>query len=583
MIINGSTRGTSWADIEELCQHLLNVESNEEVEVNGVRHCLNHSLQGSLKEMRFLSLGSRSKKSVYHSSISAPRDEAERLSDKQWLDAVDVLENEMGFQGHQRAIVFHKKNGRKHAHVIWGMVNPSTLKAASTSWNYVKHERAARKIEQRFNLKKVQGVHVQSDGKSRPRSTFDFQDVQSSERTGQDLKANIQMIAQAWEQSQNGQSFKDCLATHNLTLSQGQRGFIVVDGGGNCHSIARRLKLKKRDVEHKLSDISLNDLPTVEEVKSNLEKFRQLNSKHSGERKMRIEKQVKKVALLKKAYPNISIEQPEELNMVDTSQKGLARIQLKDKTWVIDKGGKIHVFGKWTEENCRLSRALAEAKDCEIETHEDFSKMSGKPAGKPVSLEECLMWWKEQGATALSATNKGVWVSWNGVFFLDQGNSVTIFEPITEEAIKKMVETAKARWGDRVQITGSEEFKQMYWAEAQRQGIKVVNYEPPEKFRLEQELRLNQDIRIFLTELSRTGSFEKAKLRKIIPKKVEKKIKKLHMCNSNPLGEIEYILGSARKSKKYDFISYLEGAIIAYDINKKEKICNLDNNNILTM
>ncbi|GGF76791.1 hypothetical protein GCM10011332_33460 [Terasakiella brassicae] len=279
MIINGSTRGSSWADIEELCAHLLNASTNEKVEVYGFRHCLNESLTENLKEMRLLSLGSRSRKSVYHASISAPKNEAETLSESDWLTAVKVLEKELGFQHHQRAIVFHTKQGRKHAHIVWGLINPATLKAAPTSWNYVKHEKAARKIEKMLNLSKVEGVFTRKKDSPRPRSAYTYQDVQASDRTGQDVKQIIASISEAWKSSKGGKTFKVKLADHNLTLARGKRGFILIDGGGNCHSIARRLKVKKCDVDQKLKDLSLLNLPSVEDVQGNLERYKDINTK----------------------------------------------------------------------------------------------------------------------------------------------------------------------------------------------------------------------------------------------------------------------------------------------------------------
>ncbi|GGF76778.1 hypothetical protein GCM10011332_33430 [Terasakiella brassicae] len=292
---------------------------------------------------------------------------------------------------------------------------------------------------------------------------------------------------------------------------------------------------------------------------------------------MRLRKQETKMDLLKQTYPDISDDIADKLHMVKISKKGLARIQLKDKSWIIDKGGKIHVFGPWSEDNHIVARVLADSKDCEIEVHETSCQIAHSPAGTEKSLQERLNWWKDNGAETLTATENGIWISWHGTYFFDQGNSLSIYEPITDEAIKVMVETAKERWCGRVEIFGDEDFKQRYWAEAERQGVKVVNYEPPEKFKLEQELGLNQDIRLFLIELSKTGSFAKARDRKTLPPDIEKSIEVLHSCKSNPLGDLEIVFDNTIKAKKFDYISFINKEILKInDVNKQHIINNLN-------
>jgi hypothetical protein len=54
--------------------------------------------------------------------------------------------------GHQKAVVIHKKKGREHCHIVWNKVHPESLKTASLSWNYKKHEEVSRRLEERWNL-----------------------------------------------------------------------------------------------------------------------------------------------------------------------------------------------------------------------------------------------------------------------------------------------------------------------------------------------------------------------------------------------------------------------------------------------
>jgi hypothetical protein len=37
--------------------------------------------------------------------------------------AIDMAEQRLGLDGHPRAIVFHEKEGRRHAHAVWSRID----------------------------------------------------------------------------------------------------------------------------------------------------------------------------------------------------------------------------------------------------------------------------------------------------------------------------------------------------------------------------------------------------------------------------------------------------------------------------
>lgn len=113
MVIKGSSRGQTKSNTRELANHLMSSE-NEEVRVLQLDGVATDNLHDSLEEMRLLSLGSRTRKCLYHSSINITSDESKRMTDDRWLEAVQELETELGLSGHQKAIVIHNKKGREH-------------------------------------------------------------------------------------------------------------------------------------------------------------------------------------------------------------------------------------------------------------------------------------------------------------------------------------------------------------------------------------------------------------------------------------------------------------------------------------
>lgn len=267
MVIKGSSRGQSAGDIRRLAAHLLATENEitKVVEINGTAAT---DLPGAMAEMRAVSLGTRTRKSVYHASINVDRSEADGMTRDRWLEAVNELERRLGLVGHPRAVVQHRKHDRDHLHVVWGRINPLTMKTASDSNNYQKHEQAARALEVRFDHRPVVGAHTRSPDTARPVARATHADWQAAERTGiavDDVAARIQA---AWSESDSGMAFAAALRSRGLSLASGRKGLLVIDEAGTPHSIARRLGLKTGQVRAKLADIDINTVPAVAEVKS---------------------------------------------------------------------------------------------------------------------------------------------------------------------------------------------------------------------------------------------------------------------------------------------------------------------------
>ncbi len=80
MIIKGSCRGQSASDVRRLSDHILDARGNQAVRVLDLRGVGAGTLPGALDEMRAVSLATRSRRPLYHSSISPDADEARRMA-----------------------------------------------------------------------------------------------------------------------------------------------------------------------------------------------------------------------------------------------------------------------------------------------------------------------------------------------------------------------------------------------------------------------------------------------------------------------------------------------------------------------
>lgn len=267
MIIKGSSRGGSAADIRELAAHLL-ADENEAAEVLEIKGVAAGDLAAALEEMRVLSLSSRTVRSVYHASINVGPDECAKMTPARWREAVSELEQRLGLTGHQRAVVRHVKRGREHLHVVWGRVHPVTLKTASDGNFYRRHEECARALEERWGLRPVVGVHTRIPGSPRPVAAATHGDWQAQERTGVKVASVADTLKWAWGRSRTGKEFLALITNEGLCLANGRRGIVVVDAAGTPHSLSRRLGLKAAAVRGKLRDLNPAALPTVDEAKA---------------------------------------------------------------------------------------------------------------------------------------------------------------------------------------------------------------------------------------------------------------------------------------------------------------------------
>ena len=172
--------------------------------------------------------------------------------------------------GQPRAVVVHVKEGREHCHIVWARIDIEKLRTISDSHNYRKHELVARELERKFSHARVQGAHVEREGRARPKRTPSHRDMQQGERTGISPQEAQVHITKIWRQSDSGLAFAKGLEESGWILARGERrDFVVIDPRGGVHSLARRIEgAKAKDVRARLADIDVSTLPSVAEAKA---------------------------------------------------------------------------------------------------------------------------------------------------------------------------------------------------------------------------------------------------------------------------------------------------------------------------
>jgi hypothetical protein len=260
-------KGTSCAGAKRLAAHLTRTDTNERAELKEVRGVTAEDLRGALLEMESVAAGARTSKPFYHGSINTRAEE--RLTDEQRTQAIDRLENALGLTGQARVVVVHEKEGREHCHIVWSRIDLERMAAISDSHNYRKHEEVARALEREFGHERVQGAHVEREGRPRPERTPSHAEMLQADRTGMSPQQVKAQVTELWQRTDSGQAFAVALWEAGYVLARGdRRNYVVIDPMGGTHSLARRVEgIKAKDIRERMSDLDSARLPNVAEAK----------------------------------------------------------------------------------------------------------------------------------------------------------------------------------------------------------------------------------------------------------------------------------------------------------------------------
>lgn len=140
MILKASQR----AGAKQLAWHLLNERDNEHVSVHELRGFVADNLVDAFNESYALSRGTRCTQFLFSLSLSPP--ERELVPVEVFEKAISDIEEKVGLVGQPRAIVFHEKEGRRHAHCVWSRIDPERMRAINLPHFKVKLRDVSRRL-----------------------------------------------------------------------------------------------------------------------------------------------------------------------------------------------------------------------------------------------------------------------------------------------------------------------------------------------------------------------------------------------------------------------------------------------------
>ncbi|MEM8974957.1 MAG: AAA family ATPase [Pseudomonadota bacterium] len=256
MILEGNARGYG----QDLAIHLLNPRDNDHVTVHAIEGFIADDLLGAFAEIEAISQATQCSNYLFSLSLNPPADQS--VSVDLFETTIAETERRLGLVGQPRVVVFHEKNGRRHAHCVWSRISAAEMKAIGLPHYKRKLTRQAHEIflEQAWDV--PQGFERFD---ARDPLNCSRQEAQQAKRTGHDRKALKAMFLECWQVSDSGPAVAAALRDQGYVLARGdRRGVVVVNSDGKVWSLSRWCGVKPRELARKVGD--LNRLPDVEEA-----------------------------------------------------------------------------------------------------------------------------------------------------------------------------------------------------------------------------------------------------------------------------------------------------------------------------
>jgi hypothetical protein len=260
VIIKGNQRGGGRA----LTAHLMNIRDNDHVELHEVRGFLSNDLAGAFLEVEAAAAGTKCQQPFFSVSLNPPKGHAATVED--FEKAADLIEDKIpGLKGQPRAMQFHEKEGRLHAHVVWSRINERG-RAVQLSHSREKLRDVSKAMYAHMGLEAPAGLRDRS--KADPLN-YDIQTWQQAKRLGEDPRDLKRIIQEAWTRSDSRAGFERALEQNALHLARGdKRGFVIVHHSGEAMSLTRFGEIGTRDLKARLRDPE--KLPTLHQVRKEL-------------------------------------------------------------------------------------------------------------------------------------------------------------------------------------------------------------------------------------------------------------------------------------------------------------------------
>ncbi|MGE4313777.1 MAG: relaxase/mobilization nuclease domain-containing protein [Pseudobdellovibrionaceae bacterium] len=228
------------------------------------RRELDMFIEGNIRGVQAMAKGTRCKQYLFSVSLNPP--ETENVAIEVFEGALASIEEKLGLQGQPRMVVFHEKEGRRHAHAVWSRIDAETMTAKQLSFFKSKLREVSKQLYLENGWKMPSGL---MDSKARDPRNFTLDEWQQAKRAGLDAKSVKGIAQECWAVSDNAQTFAHALEERGLYLAKGdRRSHVAVTYEGEVFALSRLIGVKAKDVTARLG--KADALRSVEETKAHI-------------------------------------------------------------------------------------------------------------------------------------------------------------------------------------------------------------------------------------------------------------------------------------------------------------------------
>lgn len=258
MILKGSQRGGG----NGLAAHLMNVADNEHVLVHELRGFSASDLKGAFKEAEAVSLGTKCNQYLFSLVLSPP--EKESVPVEVFEKTIGRVEEKLGLIGQPRAIVFHEKDGRRHAHCVWSRIDADRMTAKQLSHSKLKLMDISRALYLEHGWKMPRGFENAAE---RNPTNFTLAEWQQAKRQKIDPRWLKQCVQDCWSSSDDRRSLERSLDERGFFLAKGdKRSVVVLDHGGEVYSLPRLLGRTTKEVRERIDEGALRSVGDIKKL-----------------------------------------------------------------------------------------------------------------------------------------------------------------------------------------------------------------------------------------------------------------------------------------------------------------------------
>ncbi len=257
MILKESQR----AGAQKLATHLMNMQENDHVELHELRDFMSDNLHKALHEIYAVSRGTKCTQFMFSVALNPPQNEDAPV--EYFENALRLIEEKMELQDQPRAVVFHEKEGRRHAHAVWSRIDVEQMKAINLPHYKLKLRDIVKELYVQYEWTMPDGF---IDSARCDPTNFTLEEWQQAKRLGENSKHIKALFKECWAASDNKAAFSNALKERGYTLTRGdRRGFVAVDYRGEIYSLSKWMGVKTKILKQRLGDPK--HLPSVDEAK----------------------------------------------------------------------------------------------------------------------------------------------------------------------------------------------------------------------------------------------------------------------------------------------------------------------------